>query len=128
VVKEPKLFSLDKITIKALKFRGKHGYYERERKEGNDFELDVSAWGNFRKAIENDQLDKTFNYELVEIAALSVLHGPPEKLIETMCAKIGDELFEKADSVKKLTVTLRKLNPPITVPASYAEITMTWKR
>lgn len=119
---------MDKITIKALKFRGKHGYYKRERIEGNDFELDVSAWGHFRKAAKKSELAETFNYELVETVALSVFNGPSEKLIETLCAKIGDELFEKSFPVKKLSVSLRKLNPPITVPASYAEITMTWKR
>ncbi len=119
---------MDKITIKALKFRGNHGYYKREQLEGNDFELDVTAWGSFREAIKNDDLQHTFNYELAETIALNVFNGPSEKLIETLCAKIGDELFEQSGSVNKLTVSLRKLNPPITIPADYAEITMTWKR
>ena len=119
---------MDKITIKALKFRGKHGYYENERLEGNDFELDVSAWGNFREAAQNRELNATFNYEHVETVAKNVLHGDSEKLIETLCMKIGDQLFEKSPRIKKLNVALRKLNPPINVPAGYAEISMTWKR
>ncbi|TVR15802.1 MAG: dihydroneopterin aldolase [Balneolaceae bacterium] len=127
-MKKKHTYSLDKLTIKALKFRGNHGYYENERLEGNDFELDVSAWGNFREAAQNRELTSTFNYEHVETVALNVLHGEPEKLIETLCMKIGDQLFEKSPRIKKLTVALRKLNPPINIPADYAEITMTWKR
>lgn len=119
---------MDKITIKALKFRGNHGYYENERLVGNDFELDVSAWGDFKEAAKSRELTTAFNYEHVETVAKNVLLGKSEKLIETLCMKIGDQLFEKSRRIKKLTVALRKLNPPINVPADYAEITMTWKR
>jgi 7,8-dihydroneopterin aldolase/epimerase/oxygenase len=119
---------LDKITLKSLKFFGKHGYYDRERMDGNEFELDVIAKGNFIKAIEGNRLDKTFNYEIAEEAARNVFSGSEEKLIETLCHKIGEQIFEKAPEIKKLKVSVRKMNPPIQSPAAYAEITMSWKR
>lgn len=119
---------MDKITINSLSFRGLHGYYDRERMDGNEFEVDVTAKGNFRPAIENDDLEQTFNYEIVEEVAGNILSGESEKLIESLCKKIGDQLFERSPRIKKLTVTVRKLNPPIKTPAAYAEITMKWKR
>jgi len=119
---------LDKITINSLQFKGLHGYYDRERVDGNEFEVDVTAKGDFRSAIENDDLDQTFNYEIVEEVAENVLSGESEKLIETLCKKIGDQLFERSPHIKKFSVTVRKLKPPIKTPAAFAEITMKWKR
>lgn len=119
---------MDTITLKSLKFRGKHGYYDEEREEGNHFELDVIAKGTFRDSIEQDNLELTFNYEIVKEVAQEVFEGSSEKLIETLCKRIGDEIFDRSPITKILTVSLRKLNPPIGVPAEYAEITMTWTR
>lgn len=119
---------LDTITLKSLEFYGNHGYYDEERQKGNHFELDVIAKGDFKAAIKDDDLDKTFNYEIVKEMAQRVFNGPSEKLIETLCSRIGNEIFERSTITKELTISLRKLNPPIGVSAEYAEITMTWNR
>lgn len=119
---------MDKITIKSLKFHALHGYYDHEREDGNEFEVDVTAKGAFREAIREDNLDLTFNYEWVEKIVADILHGKKEKLIETLCFQIGEKLFEKFPHIQKLHVTVRKLHPPIKTPAAYAEITMKWKR
>ena len=120
--------SLDKITVKSLSFSGKHGYYPEERKAGNTFEVDVIAEGEFKKAIQENDLDKTFNYELAASSAKDVISGPSELLIEALCYRIGENVFKKVKSVKKLTVIVRKLQPPIQIEAKYAEIEMTWNR
>lgn len=111
-----------------MTFHAGHGYYESERLDGNHFELDVIAEGNFRSSTKNDDLKKTFNYEIVEDVANKVFEGPSEKLIETLCEKIGAEIFDRSTNIASLTVSLRKLSPPIKTPAAYAEITMEWKR
>ncbi|HMB41075.1 MAG TPA: dihydroneopterin aldolase [Balneolaceae bacterium] len=119
---------MDRITIKGLSFPGKHGYYPQERDTGNEFEVDVIAEGEFKQAIQENDLEKTFNYELAANCAENVISGPSELLIETLCYRIGEDLFEHAKSVKKLTVIVRKLHPPIETKAEYAEIEMTWNR
>ncbi len=119
---------LDTITIKALKFYGNHGYYEHEREKGNQFELDITAKGYFKESVKQDDLNKTFDYQQVEKIAGKVFSGPPEKLIETLCLRIGERIFKQMPLVKKLKVALRKMNPPIETPAEYAEIIMKWKR
>jgi len=120
--------SLDTITIKSLSFPGNHGYYPEEREAGNAFEVDVIAEGEFKQAIRKNDLGKTFNYELAATCAKDVMSGPSELLIEALCYRIGEAVFEEAKSVKKLTVVVRKLQPPIETEAAYAEIKMTWKR
>lgn len=119
---------MDTITIKSLALQGKHGFYDEERAAGNEFEVDVSAKGYFKKSIEKDDLSATFNYELAEAVAREVFAGPSEKLIEKLCFKIGERLFKETGNVAELTVTVRKLNPPLQTQSAYAEITMQWKR
>ena len=119
---------MDTITIKGLQFSGKHGFYESERKKGNRFELDIIAKGEFRKAAENDDLLKTFNYEAAEQIAEEVFSGESRKLIETLCAEIGDKLFDTHPFLISLEVALRKMKPPIKTPVEYAEIRLLWQR
>lgn len=120
--------SVDKITIKGLSFKGNHGYYPKEREAGNAFEIDVTAEGEFRESIQKNDLGKTFNYEMAADCASDVISGPSELLIETLCYRIGESIFKKAGSIKKLKVAVRKLSPPIEIKAKYAEIEMTWNR
>ncbi|WP_069130400.1 dihydroneopterin aldolase [Rhodohalobacter halophilus] len=118
----------DVITLKSIRFHGKHGHAKIERVKGNEFEVDITAKGNFKRAVQNEELEKTFDYSLAEKTAAKIMHGASKKLIETLCYNIGEEIFNSADSVSELIVTVRKLNPPIDTPAAFAEITMTWSR
>jgi len=118
----------DIIRVKSLQFHGKHGHAEIERVRGNQFEVDIMAKGFFKESIENEELEKTFDYALAEKTAAKIIQGPSKKLIETLCYNIGEELFKLADTLIELNVTVRKLNPPFDTPAAYAEITMTWSR
>lgn len=119
---------MDTLTIKSLRFKGYHGYYQQEREEGNDFEVDLIFKADLRKAGDNDQLDDTIDYQLVLERVKSVMEGPSVKLIETLTKRIGDQLFEQFQEVQQLTVAVRKLNPPVNVETAYSEIKMQWQR
>lgn len=119
---------MDTITIKSLSFHAKHGYYQSERENGNTFEVDVFADGNFRDAAGGDNLSKTFDYEKAEQVISNIMNGSSEMLIETLCSKIGHELFIMFDILSSLKVSVRKLHPPLKTASEYAEITMRWKR
>lgn len=119
---------MDRITIKSLSFSARHGYYEEERVGGNRFEVDIIARGNFKKAIAEEDLARTFNYETAANIAAEIIEGPAEKLIETLCSKIGNRLMEKEPAICLLEVVVRKLSPPIQVKSEYAEISMEWSR
>jgi 7,8-dihydroneopterin aldolase/epimerase/oxygenase len=119
---------LDTIKLKALTLHGKHGFYKDERIDGNTFEIDVKASGDFKKAISKNDLEHTFNYEIAENIASDVINGPSELLIESLCYRIGELIFQKSPGIRKLKVSVRKINPPIQSKAAYAEISMKWKR
>jgi len=120
---------LDRITIKSLSFHAKHGHNEQERIDGNQFEIDIIAYGSFRHvAKKDDGLQETFDYAKAEEIARDVMFGTSRKLIETLCKEIGDRIFDEFSIARSLSVSVRKLSPPIETDAAYAEITLEWNR
>ena len=119
---------METLTLKSLRFKGYHGYYEEEREQGNDFEVDIVFTADLRKAGETDQLEDTIDYQEVLAIIKKVMNGPSLKLIETLAKRIGDQLFDKFTNVASLKVSVRKLHPPLDVETAYSEITMQWQR
>lgn len=118
----------DRLTIKSILLQGRHGLYEEERIRGNRFELDVHFYGDFKPGGVMDDLSLVPDYASVAGIAGTVLDGPSRNLIESLCSAIGDRLFEEFSSARRMVVTLRKMDPPVTPPAKYAEIEMQWQR
>lgn len=119
---------MDKLTLKGLHFRAGHGYYKEEREKGNDFEIDLEFKANLRDAAENDDLNLTIDYQKAEDIVKSVMEGPSVKLIETLAKNIGDQLFKAFPMARELSVTVRKLSPPLDTETDYSEIRMSWQR
>ena len=119
---------METLTLKSLSFKGYHGYYEEEREQGNDFEVDIIFSADLRNAGETDQLEDTIDYQEVLTIIKKVMDGPSLKLIETLAKRIGDQLFDTFPNVASLEVSVRKLAPPLDVETAYSEITMQWQR
>lgn len=119
---------METLTLKSLRFKGYHGYYEEEREQGNDFEIDIMFSADLRRAGTTDQLDHTIDYQEILAIVKEVMHGKSLHLIETLTKKIGDQLFKQFPRVESLKVSVRKLDPPLDVETAYSEITMQWQR
>lgn len=120
---------MDRITIKSLSFHAKHGHNKQERIDGNQFEVDIVAYGDFRQAAAlDDNLHQTFDYAKAEEVARRVMFGESRKLIETLCEEIGVQIFDNFPIVQKLNVRVRKISPPVKTDAAYAEISLEWNR
>jgi dihydroneopterin aldolase len=119
---------MDKLVLKGLKFRGFHGYFDHERQDGNDFEVDLIFHTSLQKSAESDDLEQTIDYSIAREIVASVMNGESVKLIETLTLNIGNRIFEKFSQLEKLEVVLRKLNPPMKGETEYAEVTMSWPR
>ena len=117
---------MDKLVLKGLKFRANHGYFENERVEGNDFEVDLIFKLFLKSAGEHDDLSKTIDYYEAQKIVASVMNGEPVKLIETLVLRIGNKLDKELANVDGFSVTVRKLNPPMEGAAEYSEVTMKW--
>lgn len=119
---------MDTIILNSLQYQGKHGYYEQERAEGNDFEVDLIFGLDLSAAAAADDLDATLDYQAAEHIVKKIMHGPSVRLIETLTQRIGEKLFDTFPAAQKLEVRVRKMNPPLETETRYSEVTMTWQR
>lgn len=119
---------MDKLVLKGLKFRGYHGFYEQERIDGNDFEVDLVFHLSLGEAGKKDDLEKTIDYSIAQKIVTEVMDGESKKLIEHLTFLIGERLAEQFGVSNSFDVILRKLNPPLPGTCEYSEVTMSWPR
>lgn len=115
----------DRITLTGLRVRGNHGVFEHEKRDGQEFVVDITLWLDLDDAAAGDDIAATVHYgELAERAA-AVVAGPSRDLIETVAAEIADA--ELADErLHAVEVTVHKPNAPI--PLTFADVAVTVRR
>jgi len=101
------------IRIKKATFYGYHGVMSEEQSVGGKFEADVDIYTDFSKAASDDSLNQTINYHKVYKVLYHLALEQKYYLIESVAAKIADELLIKFTAIEKIAVRVRKNNPPL---------------
>jgi dihydroneopterin aldolase len=115
----------DRITLTGLRVRGYHGVFDHEKRDGQDFLVDVSAWLDLTAAAASDDLRQTLHYgELAERVA-AIVSGEARDLIETVAGDIADEVLTD-ERVREVEVTVHKPSAPI--PLSFQDVAVTVRR
>jgi dihydroneopterin aldolase len=115
----------DRITLTGLRVFGYHGVFEHEKRDGQDFLIDVTVWLDLTAAAASDDLTQTVHYgELAERVA-AIVAGDPRDLIETVAGDIADEVLTD-DRVREVEVTVHKPSAPI--PLSFQDVAVTVRR
>ncbi len=110
----------DRIELRGLKVRGHHGVFDHEKRDGQDFLVDVVLWTDFTTAAASDDLADTVDYGALALFARDVVAGPACDLVETVASRIADGIMEMAPSAHAVEVTLHKPQAPI--PAEFADV------
>ncbi|PVZ13003.1 dihydroneopterin aldolase [Actinomycetospora cinnamomea] len=105
----------DGIALRGLRVRGHHGVFDHERRDGQDFVLDLVLEVDLAAAGASDDLADTVDYGALAETAAAVVAGPPRRLIEAVAAEVADRVLADA-RVAAVEVTLHKPQAPITVP------------
>jgi len=115
----------DRITLAGLRVRGRHGVYDFEREQGQDFIVDVTLDIDLAPAARSDDVVDTVHYgELAERLA-AIVGGEPVQLIETLADRLAAACL--ADPrVRAATVTVHKPQAPI--PLEFADVAVTLTR
>ncbi len=98
------------ININGLKFYAYHGVFPRERKVGQQFEVDLRLETEGYDG--SDTLDSTVNYAEV-IEAVKEEMAEPSNLIEHVCFRICERIRRDFPRVSGGEVEVRKLRPPV---------------
>lgn len=106
-----------------MKFYAFHGYYDFERRIGNNFEIDVEVELQMPED-PNDQIDMTVNYEEVYKVCAKYMQKK-YLLLESVAFDIAKEIKSDFSRVEKVTLALSKLNPPVGGKVDRAVVTIT---
>jgi dihydroneopterin aldolase len=100
----------DRITLTGLRVRGTHGVFDHEKRDGQDFVVDVTVWLELAKAER----------------VATIVGGPSRDLIETVATEAAEDLMRWDDRLHAVEVTIHKPNAPI--PLTFGDVAVTVRR
>ena len=115
----------DRIELRGLVVRGNHGVFAEERRDGQDFVVDVTAWIDLAAAAASDDLADTFDYGSLAQRAADIVAGPARNLIETVAGEIAEDLMTD-ERVHAVEVVVHKPSAPI--PLQFADVAVVARR
>lgn len=115
----------DRIQLTGLKVRGRHGVYDFERRDGQEFLVDATLWLDSRPAAASDDVADTVDYGVLAERIAAVVGGEPVNLIETLAARLA-ELCMADGRVIAAEVTVHKPQAPIA--REFADVAVTARR
>lgn len=115
----------DRIELLGLEAYGYHGVHDFEKADGQTFVVDIVVWTDFSASAASDDLQDTVSY--VDLADIAVRTVEDERfdLIETLAARIADELVVLA-GIHATEVTVHKPHAPI--PHTFADVRVVARR
>ncbi len=113
----------DAITLTGLTVYGYHGVFDFERREGQNFIVDVTLHTDTRAAAASDALIDTADYGTLAEDIAAIIAGEPLNLIETLAERIAEHCLTVA---ARATVTVHK--PAAPVPVAFDDVSVTITR
>ncbi|OBH85958.1 dihydroneopterin aldolase [Mycobacterium scrofulaceum] len=115
----------DRIELRGLTIRGRHGVFEHERADGQDFVIDMTVWIDLAQAAASDELADTYDYGRLAQLAADIVAGPPRNLIETVGGEIADQVMDD-ERVHAVEVVVHKPRAPI--PQQFSDVAVVVRR
>lgn len=115
----------DRLTVRGLRARGRHGVLAAERSLGQEFVVDVELEVDLRAAAASDDLGETVDYGGLATDVVGIVEDDPVDLIETLAQRIADRCLEP-ERVSAVVVTVHKPQAPVPVP--FDDVTVTIRR
>ena len=100
-----------KIRINNIQLFGYHGVDEKEKSDGQSFEIDIEVSPIYDGSI-SDNLHNTVNYSLIYDEVNNIFGQRKYNLIEYLANKIATTITDKFN-VDNCKVVIRKPNAPI---------------
>ena len=104
----------DRVRLTGLRVRGHHGVLAAERRDGQDFVVDVALSLDLQAAGASDNLADTVDYAVLAQSLARVVAGEPLDLLEALAARLAEVCL--ADTrVASVEVTVHKPAAPLDV-------------
>ncbi len=107
---------------------GVHGALPEEEERAQPFEVDIDLSADLRTAGRTDALADTVDYGLVVAAVERIVSTERHRLLERLATRIAEGALAVDPRIDDITVTVRKLRPPVPVDLASAGVTLTFSR
>lgn len=115
----------DRVQLTGLTVRGHHGVFDYERRDGQEFTVDICVRFDQRPAATSDDLTDTLDYGELADRAARIVAGPPRNLIETVAGELAADVMTFG-LVEAVEVTVHKPSAPI--EHGFADVAVTARR
>lgn len=115
------------VELHGAEFFASHGFYPEEQLLRCKFCVDISVGFMPVGKLDEDDLANTVNYEQLYIIA-SLQMQQPRKLIETLAQAILDDIRKQYSFLETITVTVRKMNPPMKGKVAHSGVTISYHK
>jgi len=117
----------DHIVLQGISARGFHGVLDAEKRDGQDFVVDVTLEVDLRRAGSSDLLLHTVSYAEVAADVVALITGPSLDLIETLAERIALVALRRP-LVQVVQVTVHKPQAPVGVPFGDVQVVVERRR
>lgn len=105
----------DQIILTGLRATGHHGVLEHEKRDGQEFVVDVTVHVPMREPSASDDIAETIHYGELAEEIVAAVERDPVDLIETLAERIAETVLAHPLAAF-VNVTVHKPSAPITVP------------
>ncbi|WP_300266843.1 dihydroneopterin aldolase [Microbacterium sp.] len=116
---------LDEIRLTGLTVFGRHGVFDHERENGQEFVIDLRLQLELAAAAASDDVTDTVHYGELAEKVTAVVGGEAVDLIETLAERIATVVLED-ERVQRVGVTVHKPQAPI--PLTFSDVSVTVHR
>ena len=103
----------DQIVLTGIHGFGYHGLFEQERRDGQDFFVDLTLSVDLKVASQSDVITDTVNYAEITDLVVEEITSNPVNLIEKLAARIAERVLDQHVRVNSVTVTVHKPQAPV---------------
>jgi dihydroneopterin aldolase len=118
---------LSVIELRGLRVLGRHGVSDEERSVAQPFELDLDVALDMARAASSDDVADTVDYQALAEGACEVVGGGSFRLLEALAEAVAVSALGHP-GVEEVTVTVRKLRPPVPLDLASAGVRITRTR
>jgi len=118
----------DQIVLTGIHGFGYHGLFEQERKDGQDFFVDLTLSVDLKAGSQSDSIADTVNYAEITDLVVEELTSNPVNLIEKLAARIAERVLNQHIKVSSVTVTVHKPQAPVAAQLKDIAVVVTRSR
>ena len=118
----------DQIVLTGIHGFGYHGLFEHERKDGQDFFVDLTLSVDLTAAAQSDAIEDTVNYAEITDLVVEEITTKPVNLIEKLAARIAERVLNQQIKVQSVTVTVHKPQAPVAAQLKDIAVVVTRSR